>query len=133
MALPALPPRPMILAIPPVHVSTREAYGWLGKGRGEAPARPNVPGDAFESWESAAAHAENDFFDVVARRHPVIRKIRDSLLERGARIAMLTGSGSAVFGVFDSEPPSAGGPLTGEWEEIRTATAAHVVPLERMD
>ena len=133
MALPALPPRPMILAIPPVHVSTREAYGWLGKARGEAPAGPSIPGDAFESWESTAAHAENDFFDVVAQRHPVVRKIHDSLLERGARIAMLTGSGSAVFGIFDSEPPSAEGPLTGEWQEIRTATAAHVVPIERMD
>ena len=133
MSLPPLPPRPVILAVPPIHVSTREAYGWLGRARGEAPARPNVPGDAFESWESAARHAENDFFEPVAQRHPVIRRIRDSLLDRGARIAMLTGSGSAVFGIFDSEPPVAGGSLTGEWEEIRTSTAAHVVPLQRID
>ena len=115
------------------HVSTRDAYGWLGRARGAAPARPNIPGDAFATWESAALHAENDFFEAVAERHPVIRRIRDSLLERGARIAMLTGSGSAVFGIFDVEPPAAEGSPTGEWEEIRTATAAHVVPLERMD
>ena len=133
MSLPPLPPRPVVLAIPPVHVSTREAYGWLGRARGEAPSPPTIPGDAFASWESAARHAENDFSDAVARRHPVIRKIRESLLERGARIAMLTGSGSAVFGVFDSEPADAGRPRDGEWREIRTATAAHVVPLERMD
>lgn len=133
MSLPALPPRPVILAVPPIHVSTRDAYGWLGRSRGDAPARPNIPGDAFASWESAALHADNDFFDAVAARHPVIRRIRDSLLERGARIAMLTGSGSAVFGVFDGELPAAGGSPTGEWEEIRTATATHVVPLGRMD
>ncbi|MEX0908575.1 MAG: 4-(cytidine 5'-diphospho)-2-C-methyl-D-erythritol kinase [Gemmatimonadaceae bacterium] len=133
MSLPPLPPRPLVLAIPPVHVSTRDAYGWLGRARGEAPTPPNISGDAFASWERAARHAENDFSDAVAQRHPVIRKIRDSLLERGARIAMLTGSGSAVFGVFDSEPPDAGGPRDGEWQEIRTVTAAHVVPLERMD
>ena len=60
------------------------------------------------------------------------RRIK-ALLERGARIAMLTGSGSAVFGIFDVEPPAAEGSPTWEWEEIRTATAAHVVPLERMD
>lgn len=133
MSLPPLPPRPVILAIPPVHVATRDAYSWLGRSRGEAPAPPNIPGDAFASWEHAAGYAENDFFESVAQRHPVIRKIRESLIERGARIAMLTGSGSAVFGIFDSEPPDTGGPGDGEWREIRTATAAHVVPLERMD
>lgn len=133
MSLPALPPRPVILAVPPIHVSTRDAYGWLGRARGDAPARPNIPGNAFTSWESAALHAENDFFEAVAARHPVIRRIRDSLLERGARIAMLTGSGSAVFGVFDAEPPAAERGPNGEWEEIRTTTAAHVVPLRRMD
>lgn len=133
MSLPALPPRPVILAVPPIHVSTRDAYGWLGRARGETSAPPNMPGDAFDSWEHAAGHAENDFSEAVAERHPLIRKIRESLLARGARIAMLTGSGSAVFGIFDSEPPDRGEPGDGEWREIRTATAAHVVPLERMD
>lgn len=133
MSLPPLPPRPVVLAIPPVHISTRDAYGWLGRARGEAPAPPNMPGDAFASWEDAAGHAQNDFSEAVAQRHPVIRKIRESLLERGARIAMLTGSGSAVFGIFDSEPPDTGESGDGDWREIRTATAAHVVPLERMD
>lgn len=133
MSLPPLPPRPIILAVPPVHVSTRDAYGWLGRARGVAPSPPNIPGDAFASWESAARYAENDFFDAVSQRHPVIRRIRDSLLDRGARIAMLTGSGSAVFGIFDSQPPEMAGPRDGEWREIRATTAAHVVPLERMD
>lgn len=133
MSLPPLPPRPLILAVPPVHISTRDAYAWLGRARGDAPLPPNIPGDAFASWESAARHAENDFFDAVAERHPLIRKIRDSLLERGASIAMLTGSGSAMVGIFDSEPPDPGAARDGQWREIRTATAAHVVPLERMD
>lgn len=133
MSLPSLPPKTVILAIPPIHVSTREAYGWLGRGPGEAPAPPNMPGDAFGSWENAARHAENDFTEAVAQRHPLIRTIRESLLERGARLAMLTGSGSAVFGIFDSEHPADGGASAEEWREIRTATAAHVVPLERMD
>ena len=123
----------MILAIPPVHVSTREAYGWLEREPGEATGPQSIPGDAFASWEHAARYAENDFSEAVARRHPVVRRIRESLLERGARIAMLTGSGSAVFGIFDSEPPDASGEGAEEWREIRTATAAHVVPLERMD
>jgi len=133
MSLPSLPARPVILAIPPVHVSTREAYGWLEREPGEAPGPPVIAAGGFASWEQAARQAENDFSEAVAHRHPVIERIRESLLERGARIAMLTGSGSAVFGIFDSEPADAGGAVDGEWREIRTATAAHVVPLERMD
>ena len=132
-ALPPLPSRPVILGIPAVHVSTGAAYGWLGRKPGGAPVGATLAGNAFESWEGVAGQAENDFAEVVAARHPVIRRIRDSLLERGARIAMLTGSGSAVFGIFESEPPAGAGPLAGEWEEVRTATAAHVVPLQRMD
>lgn len=133
LPLPALPPSPVILAVPPIHVSTRDAYGWLGRARGRAPAPPTLPGDAFASWARAAEFAENDFFPVVAERHPMVRTMRESLRERGAAVAMLTGSGSAVFGVFDSKTaPVDTGPGDG-WDEIRTTTAGHVVPLERMD
>jgi 4-diphosphocytidyl-2-C-methyl-D-erythritol kinase len=133
MSLPPLPARPVILGIPPVHVSTREAYGWLGRSRGDAPPPPTLPGDAFTSWERAAAHAENDFSEAVAERHPVTRAIRESLLARGARLALLTGSGSAVFGIFDPDDRAPSGESVTEWREIRTATLAHVVPPEPMD
>lgn len=132
MALPALPERPVIVAVPPFHVSTREAYGWLGRHPGGTPAPPNLPGDAFSTWERAAEHADNDFSAAVTARHPVIELIRDSLIARGARPAMLSGSGSAVFGIFDSEPREESA-HAADWREIRTTTAAHVVPLERMD
>lgn len=133
MSLAPLPARPVILAVPPVHVWTRDAYAWLGRTRGADPAPPTLPGDAFASWERAAAHAENDFSEAVTARHPVIGDIRDSLIARGARIAMLTGSGSAVFGIFDPGVSPEIVADSAEWQEISTATAAHVVPLERMD
>ncbi|MGI8618295.1 MAG: 4-(cytidine 5'-diphospho)-2-C-methyl-D-erythritol kinase [Gemmatimonadaceae bacterium] len=133
MALPPLPELPVILAVPPIHISTGDAYRWLGRARGAAPTPPTLPGDAFASWDRAAAHAENDFSDVVTARHPVIMAIRESLAARGARVAMLTGSGSAVFGVFDSVLEDDRGGDAAAWREIRTFTATHVVPLERMD
>ncbi|MEX1187462.1 MAG: 4-(cytidine 5'-diphospho)-2-C-methyl-D-erythritol kinase [Gemmatimonadaceae bacterium] len=133
MSLPPLPARPVMLAIPPVHVSTREAYGWLDRSRGAAPPPPTLSGDAFASWESAAAYAENDFSEAVAERHPVIRVIRESLLARGARLALLTGSGSAVFGIFDRDDQARSSETVTEWREIRTETLTHVVPPEPMD
>lgn len=132
-SLPPLPGRATVLGVPPIHVSTRDAYGWLGRGRGSEPDPPTLLPNAFASWDHLARHSENDFFDVVAERHPVVREIRDSLIARGARIATLTGSGSVVFGIFDDPPPDDGPPAGAEWSEIRTATAVHVVPVERMD
>jgi 4-diphosphocytidyl-2-C-methyl-D-erythritol kinase len=43
----------------------------------------------------------NDLERVVFRDWPELRRFRDALLEQGARRALLSGSGSAVFGVFE--------------------------------
>jgi len=45
---------------------------------------------------------ENDFEGPVFRRHPRLARIRRALLEQGAAGAALAGSGSAVFGEFQS-------------------------------
>ncbi len=53
--------------------------------------------------DSHRAVMRNDFEAVVFRLHPEIGRVKDALLGAGARRAMLSGSGSSVFGVFDSE------------------------------
>lgn len=53
--------------------------------------------------ESPLAHYENDFERVILPKHPGIKKAKDLLLSAGAKTALLTGSGSAVFGVADSK------------------------------
>ncbi len=45
---------------------------------------------------------KNDLEGVVAARYPVIGEIKGFLAEKGALKAMMTGSGSAVYGVFDN-------------------------------
>jgi 4-diphosphocytidyl-2-C-methyl-D-erythritol kinase len=49
----------------------------------------------------------NDFEDVVFDRHPELRTLRRKLLRLGARAVMMTGSGSALFGIFDSREDAA--------------------------
>ena len=46
---------------------------------------------------------ENDLGEVVEREHPVIGKIKRRLLAMGSLGAMVTGSGSAVFGLFNNK------------------------------
>jgi 4-diphosphocytidyl-2-C-methyl-D-erythritol kinase len=45
--------------------------------------------------------AENDFEGVVFSVHPELGAIRDELAAQGAELARLSGSGSAVFAVFE--------------------------------
>jgi 4-diphosphocytidyl-2-C-methyl-D-erythritol kinase len=44
---------------------------------------------------------QNDFEKVAIERHPVIQEIKEQLLGAGAAAALLSGSGSALFGVFE--------------------------------
>ncbi|NTV17626.1 MAG: 4-(cytidine 5'-diphospho)-2-C-methyl-D-erythritol kinase, partial [Chlorobiaceae bacterium] len=46
---------------------------------------------------------ENDFEPAVFDHFPVVRQVKSTLLEAGSIYASLSGSGSAVFGLFERE------------------------------
>lgn len=106
--VPPLPSVPVLLLFPGFPVSTPAAYGWLDEDRargvepGPVPESPEPP-PTPSSWSEAARSAANDFEGPVFRRHPELRDLRDLLALAGATIALLSGSGSALFGVFDDE------------------------------
>ncbi len=113
--LPQMPPAALALVCPAVHVSTAEAYGALGRGL-TSDVKQNMI-DSFQSrvWQwgtgmstgSPAGVLGNDFEGVVFDRHPELRTLKRKLLRLGARAAMMTGSGSALFGLFDSRKDAA--------------------------
>lgn len=122
---PALPSAPVLLLLPGFPVSTAEAYRWLDDDRaaGEAspagsPEPPPMP--APSSWDDVARQARNDFEGPVFRRHPALRALREGLLEARARVALLSGTGSTLFGVFDDEE------RLGEALALLRARAPHV-------
>lgn len=107
LALPPLPVVPVLLAVPDVPSSTPEAYGRLARRRDEdgggRPPDPRVLSAAdLEGWSGVSALAVNDFEPVVCDGRPEIRALLDELRDAGAGPALLSGSGSAVFGVFRS-------------------------------
>jgi 4-diphosphocytidyl-2-C-methyl-D-erythritol kinase len=99
-----LPRHSVVLVMPPFGVSTAEAYGWYDEERASG-FRDSDPQDLQIlpiPWPSRAAQMVNDLEGPVARRHPEIRQVKLALRQAGAIGAAMSGSGSALFGLFRS-------------------------------
>ena len=100
--LPDLPPYQVVLGLPAFGVSTADAYGWFDHDDA-GPNRIRVASVAgIPAWPGRQLVVANDLEAPVVARHPGIGALRDTLVRGGARAAAMTGSGSAVFGLFDS-------------------------------
>ena len=103
MPLPPLPPRPVLVAHPGVAMPTAEAFREVAALRGgHAPEAVLIDPAALRSWDGVAGLARNDFEAVVLRRIPVLSAGLAAMREAGACIALVAGSGSSLFAVFDS-------------------------------
>jgi len=102
-----------VIVRPAFGLSTREGYARLGRQPGDPPPRGSVP--SFRAFSDVAAVVLNDFEEAWGPSHPEIAAIRRELVSAGAAAAGLSGSGSAVFGLFTSEnlAREARGKLTG--------------------
>lgn len=130
LPLPEPPRAPVLLAVPPFAVSTPEAFRALDEHRAAAwVPEPRVHRAAtFQTWTALAARATNDFETVLFERYPVLPVLKAALLDAGAELALLTGSGSALFGIFRArahcrEAAHALGAAFPDVEFIETMTA----------
>ncbi len=101
--LPALPRVWVVLAKPPVAVSTAWVYG---NYRGERVAvRPDVAGMkaclAGGDLQGVAARLGNVLETVTVPAHPEIAALKAAMLEQGAMASLMSGSGPTVFGLVD--------------------------------
>ncbi|MEY3418159.1 MAG: hypothetical protein RL060_2271 [Bacteroidota bacterium] len=89
----------IVVVYPAIHVSTAEAFA----GVQPSPARINkiaLENLEFDNWQTAL---KNDFEQTVISKHPVIGNIKNALYQKGALYASMSGSGAAVFGIFEKE------------------------------
>jgi 4-diphosphocytidyl-2-C-methyl-D-erythritol kinase len=88
----------IVVVQPPVFVSTAEAYAGV---------TPTVPARSLKeliqlpvtAWRDVIG---NDFEKTIFINHPEITAIKHQLYEMGAVYASMSGSGSSVFGIFNS-------------------------------
>ena len=88
----------IILFNPGIHVSTAWAFSQV------APVLPKksikeIIQQPIETWKSELS---NHFETAVFSAHPQIKEIKESLYQQGALYAAMSGSGSTVFGIFNS-------------------------------
>ena len=89
----------LVVAKPAEGVSTKEAYA------GVKPTIPQVRlAEALRrpigEWQGVV---KNDFEGHILKVHPAIAELKQAMLDAGAIYASMSGSGSAVFGIFDEE------------------------------
>ena len=96
------PPLWLLLITPDFPISTAWAYGSL---RRNLTNRENniIIRDCINHFDEVITILSNDLEKVVIPRYPVIQIIKDELLDKGARGSLMSGSGSTVFGIFESE------------------------------
>jgi 4-diphosphocytidyl-2-C-methyl-D-erythritol kinase len=93
-------PHPVLVAAPPVQVATPDAYTQVTPRSDGRPGLPDLvrSGD-LGRWRTALV---NDFEAPITDRHPEVAAARDWLDEAGAAYVSLSGSGGAVYGVFET-------------------------------
>jgi 4-diphosphocytidyl-2-C-methyl-D-erythritol kinase len=99
----ALPPWHVLVIKPPASVSTAAAFAQLD--RATRPVRPRSESISLRSltalqrgdFDAVEAALSNDFHEVIADATPEVARALDALHEAGAKRALLSGSGSAVF------------------------------------
>ncbi len=90
----------LLLLMPASGISTREAYSLV------RPAKPRLPlaeiiSRPVEQWKE---YLKNDFEKPLFEKYPEIGELKNRLYGQGAVYASMTGSGTAVFGLFKKAP-----------------------------
>lgn len=91
-----------LIVVPGVHINTKQAFsqpGLTNKPVNKEKLKEIIL-QPVETWKNKLT---NDFEAVIFPQHPEIRIIKEKLYKAGALYASMSGSGSAVYGIFKKE------------------------------
>jgi 4-diphosphocytidyl-2-C-methyl-D-erythritol kinase len=97
-------PRWVVLVLPDFGVSTKDAFAWFDRDHygGDDAGADRTEGRSLQRIAPEDEELVNDLQAPVAARHPEIGRIVSRLRRAGASHAAMSGSGSAVFGLFSA-------------------------------
>lgn len=91
----------IVIVYPEINVNTADAY------KGITPVKPKIALEKlivetpFEQWKDVLV---NDFEKTVFEKFPAIKLLKEKMYAAGAVYAAMSGSGSAVYGIFEKKP-----------------------------
>jgi 4-diphosphocytidyl-2-C-methyl-D-erythritol kinase len=89
----------IVVVYPNIHSNTKEAYSLI-KSKQPDVSIPDVLKLPIEQWKDLL---KNDFELSIFSKYPIVQEVKEKLYENGAIYACMSGSGSAVFGIFKAE------------------------------
>ena len=96
-----LPAMAVLLVVPPFAIGTQAAYAAL-PDQSDRGARARVfDPQRLQSWEALREDAANDFEAALLPLYPMLGEIKQALVDAGATLALLSGSGSTMYGLFE--------------------------------
>lgn len=94
----------ILIARPPVFVSTESIFKKIDSAVNVP--KPDIEKLIFilenQGLQAAAPEMKNALEAVTVQKYPIIEEIKNFMLSKGAFVSLMSGSGSAVFGMFDS-------------------------------
>jgi 4-diphosphocytidyl-2-C-methyl-D-erythritol kinase len=103
---PEPPKQHLLIVTPNASVSTANAYESLNAPSLTTTDSVSILSSSFTEpfhGDSSQWPLHNDFEGVIFEREPEIKRAKEALLAAGARNALLAGSGSSVFGIFNDQ------------------------------
>ena len=89
----------LIVVKPDLHISTGEAYAGIIPKPTTHDCKKIIEEQSITEWKDSLY---NDFEGSIFPKHPEISALKSNLHDQGAIYASMTGSGSAVFGIFEA-------------------------------
>ncbi|MBU8908424.1 4-(cytidine 5'-diphospho)-2-C-methyl-D-erythritol kinase [Desertibacillus haloalkaliphilus] len=98
------PPCWVVLAKPPIGVSTAEVYRKLNIDKAkESGVQPMLQAINEQNFDDICEHLSNDLESVTFKLHPEVKRIKEQMKRFGAEGVLMSGSGPTVFGLVKKE------------------------------
>ncbi len=91
----------VVLVHPEINISTREAYSGITPAKPDCPLKKILETVPVDEWNR---NVKNDFEPGIFSAKPQLQDIKDQLYDVGAYYAAMSGSGSTIYGFFNSTP-----------------------------
>ncbi len=119
----------VLLVCPPIHISTPKAFAAWDEAQKNIFCNEDLTKSSHKdkhtfSYAANAFEFGNDFENVIFTNHPKLAKIKKALSHAGAEVAVMSGSGSTIVGVFANNAKATEAAKSMEHEGYRLFVSA---------